>query len=123
MGWCSATEIMDAAVEAAEQAAYAMLNKAAQHYGFEPEHTKTEAKPLIDDTLRPFVAKIAEALRDGDWDCIEESDYFDRFRQEMLGYDDEAMIGWYRDRLAEVDDAERVSEYSTAMIELMRKRD
>jgi hypothetical protein len=83
MGWCSATEIMDTALEAAEAAAGAALD--AIEWGAQPTR---HGEQLVDDALRPFVAKLAAVLRDNDWDCIEESDYFDRFQQEMLGHDD-----------------------------------
>jgi hypothetical protein len=114
MGWCSATEIMDALIESVDKVAAEMSGPAAG----EPEIVAA-----TDDLIRPVVARVATALRDGDWDCIEESTYFDRFRQEMLGYDDEAMIGWYRDRLTEGDDPQAIATYSQAMIELMKGRD
>jgi hypothetical protein len=49
--------------------------------------------------LRPFVGRIATHLRDGDWDCIDESAYFDRFPQEMLGYDDNRYAEYLLDKL------------------------
>jgi hypothetical protein len=83
MGWCSATEIMDTALEAAEAAVEAALD--AIEWGAQPTR---HGEQLVDDALRPFVARLAAVLRNNDWDCIEESDYFDRFQQEMLGHDD-----------------------------------
>lgn len=105
MGWCSATEIMDAAVEAADRAVAAAWQLAS---GNENARTPAFANALqadpdlrgkLDEVMRPLVAAIAAKLRDGDWDCIEEADAFDRFRQEMLGYDDLRMERWYRERV------------------------
>lgn len=110
MGWCSATEIMDALVESVDKVAREMSGPAAG----EPEITEA-----VDDLIRPIVARVAAALRDGDWDCIEESDYFDRFRQEMLGYDNDRMADWYREQLGETEDRERVREYSAALAALL----
>jgi hypothetical protein len=125
MGWCSATDIMDAAVEAADRAVAAAWQIAS---GSEDARTPALANALnadptlrekLDEVLRPFVASIAAKLRDGDWDCIEEADAFDRFRQEMLGYDDDRMIGWYREQIGEIDDPTAVREYSDALAKLM----
>lgn len=125
MGWCSATEIMDAAVEAADRAVAAAWQLAS---GNESVKTPALANALnadptlrekLDEVLRPFVATIAAQLRDGDWDCIEEADAFDRFRQEMLGKGDTQMIRWYRDQLKEQDDPARVREYSQALAQLL----
>jgi hypothetical protein len=128
MGWCSATEIMDAALNGATQ----MVAHAWQiASGLEDAKTPAlvnafQERPALraelDDVLRPFVATIAAKLRDGDWDCIEESDYFDRFRQEMLGYSDDQMIDWYRKQISEQDDPDRLREYAAAVAELMIKR-
>lgn len=108
MGWCSATEIMDAAVDAAERAAKAAVAQVYEQAvvlektddGRPPHHNAT-VMVNVDEVLRPFVARIAEKLRDGDWDCIEEAAHFDRFRREMLGYDHRQMAEWCRDRLTE----------------------
>jgi hypothetical protein len=127
MGWCSATEIMDAAVEAADRAVAAAWQTAS---GSDGARTPAFANALqadpslrekLDEVLRPFVAAIASKLRDGDWDCIEESDAFDRFRQEMLGYDDDRMINWYRERISESDDPTMVREYSTCLAMIMER--
>jgi hypothetical protein len=123
MGWCSATEIMDAAVEAAERAVAAAWQLAS---GNEDARTPAYANALqadpsirekVDEVLRPFVARIAEQLRDGDWDCIEESNYFERFRREMLGFDHRQMADWYRERLTEDYDPspEQVREFADLM--------
>lgn len=121
MGWCSATDIMDAAVEAADRAVAAAWQLAS---GNEDARTPVLANALsadptlrekLDAVMRPFVASIAARLRDGDWDCIEEADAFDRFRQEMLGYDDQRMTEWYRDRLYEADDPETITQWAHAL--------
>jgi hypothetical protein len=127
MGWCTATTIMDAAVEAADRAVAAAWQLASNNEG---ARTPAFANALradptlrakLDDVMRPFVAAIAEKLRDGDWDCIEEADAFDRFRAEMLGYDDDRMIEWYREQLAETDDPTAVREYSSALAAIMER--
>lgn len=84
MGWCSATEIMDTALSAAEAVAVRATEMAAE---VEEGTRGPDVNPLpeLDEVLRPFVITIAEKLRDGDWDCIEESEYYDRFAQEMHG--------------------------------------
>lgn len=128
MGWCSATEIMDAAVEAADRAVAAAWQIASGAEGARtPEFAnalqdRPRLRGTLDDVMRPFVASIAEKLRDGDWDCIEEADAFDRFRQEMLGYDDDQMIDWYRDKINELDDPQLLREYAAAAAELMIQR-
>lgn len=106
MGWCSGTEIMDAALEAAQEAVRAALAETGS-----PRTPTVGTVQAVDDALRPFVAKLAKKLRDDDWDCIEESQYFERFAQEMLGDDDQQ----YEQRLmkqlaeaAECGDADQV---------------
>jgi len=92
MGWCSATEIMDGAIEAAERYLAAGWQIAS---GQADERTPAFANALnadptlrdqLDEVLRPIVATIAEKLREADWDCIDESKYFDRFPMEMQGW-------------------------------------
>lgn len=125
MGWCSATEIMDAAVAAADCAVTAAWQIATGN-----EHARTpefanalRADPMLrlklDDVLRPFVTSIAAKLRDDDWDCVEEADAFDRFRQEMLGYDDARMVTWYREQLEDIEDPKVYVEYGRAMFKLL----
>jgi hypothetical protein len=114
---------MDAAVEAADRAVTAAWQLASDN-----EHARTPAfanalqadptlREKLDNVMRPFVAAIAEQLRAGDWDCIEEADAFDRFRQEMLGLDDTQMTYWYRDRLHEADDPETITKWAHALQE------
>lgn len=123
MGWCSATEIMDAAVEAADRAVAAAWQLAS---GNENARTPALANALqadpdlrgkLDEVMRPLVAAIAAKLRAGGWDCIEESDAFDRFRQEMLGYDHQQMTEWYRAQLYEADDPETITKWAHALQE------
>ena len=92
MGWCSATEIIDSAIEAAERYLAAGWQIAS---GQASVRTPAFANALnenpylreeLDEVLRPIVARIAEKLRDQDWDCIDESNYFDRFPMEMQGW-------------------------------------
>lgn len=105
MGWCSATEIMDAALDAAEAAIKVIIDEFAPPGDGLADNTQAR----VDEALRPFVVTIAEKLRDGDWDCIDEADHFDQFQQEMLGYDDRRYEGWLVDRLnwADTDEERR----------------
>jgi hypothetical protein len=106
MGWCSATEIMDGSLAAAETVvAHLLVNpgqiwQSAQNLG--PLREDLEA--TVDSILRPFVEALAEKLREGDWDCIEESSYFHRFPQEMLGKDDADYEEWLADQLRDCDE-------------------
>lgn len=108
MGWCSATEIMDAAVKGAEAVADRLLTTAAEVSGRTAADAREVATRLgvqdeLDQVLSPFVAAIAKKLRDGDWDCIEESAYFDRFPQEMLGKDDRQYQAYLHEQLRYTD--------------------
>lgn len=125
MGWCSATDIMDAAVEAADRAVAAAWQIAS---GSEDARTPALANALndmpslrgkLDEVMRPFVASIATQLRSGDWDCIEEADAFDRFRKEMLGLDNSGMEAWYREKIHETDDPAAIREYSAALATIL----
>jgi hypothetical protein len=100
MGWCSATEIMDIALAAADQAVTDLLG----HLGSEIDKPRRE---LVDATLRPFVVRLANHLRDGDWDCIEESAFFSRFPQEMLGHTDDEYENYLVEKLHWADPSER----------------
>jgi hypothetical protein len=83
MGWCSGTEIMDTALGAA----YAVVKEVIEAYA-QGNADAESIKARADDVLRPFVSTLAEQLRDSDWDCIEESEYYDQFAQEMHGETD-----------------------------------
>lgn len=112
MGWCSATDIMDAALAGAEAAVKAVMEE------FGPPGSPEAVQSYLDDALRPFVAKVAKALRDGDWDCIEESDYFERFRQEMLGHDDQEHAAWIRENLGDAvryDENDQVAHWAALL--------
>lgn len=105
MGWCSATKIMDTAVSAALEAVRRTVTAVLLAQGEPDTPARSEAVEEIassaelDAVLSPFVAAIADKLRDGDWDCIEESDYFGRFPQEMLGHDDRQYQEYLHDKL------------------------
>jgi len=112
MGWCSATDIMDAAVKGAEAAVRVVLEE------FAPPGSDDAVQAKVDDVLRPFVVTIARKLRDGDWDCIEESDYFERFRQEMLGHDDQEHAAWIRENLGDAvryDENDQVAHWAALL--------
>jgi len=83
---------MDTALRAAEAAVKDVIEGYAQGNA---DSASVQAR--MDEVLRPFVATLAEQLRDSDWDCIEESEFYDRFAQEMQGDNDEE----YEERLIE----------------------
>ena len=89
MGWCSATEIMDKVISSTVDAI--RWERKAGEFVVSLEEAL--------DRIRPVVAAVAETLRDGDWDCIEESEYFDNFPQEMLGLDDDRFDQWKTEQL------------------------
>lgn len=91
MGWCSATDIMDTALDGAEAAVKAAL---AAHSDLNADSLGEAYRAQVDDALRPFVTTLAERLRNDDWDCVDESRYFDRFAQEMLGHSDSEHHAW-----------------------------
>lgn len=105
MGWCSATEIMDSAIEAAERYLAAGWQIASGNEDARtPEfanaiHADPTLRPKLDDVLRPFVAAIATKLREGDWDCIDESSYFDRFPMEMQGWTKEEYAEYLTEKI------------------------
>lgn len=114
MGWCSATEIMDTALDAAEQ----YLTKAYELMGVDPERvTLDDVRPGLDAVLAPFVTTLAEMLRNNDWDCVDESRYFDRFPQEMLGLNDSEFRAWLVARVAATDGDEEWVSRLAAFIE------
>lgn len=107
MGWTGGTEIMDAALEGAERSIAAAWQIAS---GNEDARTPAYANALnedptlrarMDDILRPFVRKMASLLEDRGWDSQEESDYFWRFPQEIIGYDDAPFGEWLRHKVTE----------------------
>lgn len=118
MGWCSATEIMDTALGAADAAVTAAF-RAGAGAGNIPD---VILESLVTETLRPFVSAVAKILHDGDWDCVEESIFFNRFPQEMLNMDDREYESWL---VEQIDDAETGSEYQiklTAELVEFRKK-
>ena len=113
MGWCSATQIMDTAIDAAragiEAGVFAGADAVWEQEGIPQSAVRAKAvedardSADLDAILSPFVDSLATMLRDGDWDCIEESKYFDRFPQEMLGMDDTRYQAWLLDRVRGTD--------------------
>ena len=109
MGWCSATEIMDTALDAATAAVAAMWQIATdQEDARTPAwandvNERPELRAKLDDALRSFVATLAERLRAQDWDCVDESRYFDRFAQEMLGHSDSEHHAWLVEKVKDTD--------------------
>lgn len=118
MGWCSATEIMDTALKAAIEAVDSAF-RAGAGAGNIPNAVLDS---MTTETLRPFARAVAKVLHDGDWDCVEESTYFDRFPQELLDMDNDEYEGWLVEQLG---DAEAGSEYQiklTAELVEFRKK-
>ncbi len=115
MGWCGATDIMDAALQAAETLAARVYEMAdAENPGDRAPATLAEAlerrpelRVELDALLRPYVRTIAQKLHEGDRHRVDEADAFDRFPQEMYDHDDREHEAWIRDRLA---DATRYDE-------------
>jgi hypothetical protein len=91
---------MDTALDAATAAVAAMWQIATdQEDARTPAwandvNERPELRAKLDDALRSFVATLAERLRAEDWDCVNESRYFDRFAQEMLGHTDSEHRAW-----------------------------
>lgn len=103
MGWCSATEIMDWAIKMADDAAAEVTRPAA------PDG---DLRQQIDDKIRPLVAALACKLHNEDWDCEQDSAYFQRFPQEMLGYDDARFAEWVRNELVYEKNPDRIAMLS-----------
>lgn len=104
MSWTSATEIMDRAIQAADEAAMAVLRFYGPELGLKKDITELqeEEQAVVDEVLRPHVKAISDKLQEQDWEPEgQESVYFDRFAQEMIGYDDNAYEGWLRHQLSE----------------------
>ena len=100
MGWCSATDIMDTALDGAEAAVKAAL---AAHSDLSADSLGEVYRPQVDDALRPCVTTLAERLRAEDWDCVDESRYFERFPQEMLGHSDSEHHAWLLEKVKDTD--------------------
>lgn len=109
MGWCSATEIMDTALDAATAAVAAMWQIATDNEDARTPawandvNARPELRAKLDDALRPFVTTLAEWLRAEDWDCMNESEYFERFPQEMLGQSDSEHHAWLVEKVKDTD--------------------
>jgi hypothetical protein len=102
MGWCSATEIMDWAIQMADLAVEEALGDA-------PDE---ETQARVEERIRSRVACLARKLHDNDWDCEQDSDFFDRFPQEMLDYDDARFAEWLRNELVYETNPERIRDLS-----------
>lgn len=91
MGWCAGTEVMDTALRMAETLAGAALM---ERSGYDPAVVvdDSDRAQWVDKLLRPFVRDLADKLHRQDWDCADESAFFRRFPQEMLGHDDRAFL-------------------------------
>lgn len=118
MGWCSATEIMDKALGEAIKAV-----DSAYRVGVGGGNIPNAVlDSMTTETLRPFARAVAKVLHGQDWDCVEESEFFDRFPQELLDMDDDEYEGWL---VEQIDDAETGSEYQiklTAELVEFRKK-
>ena len=123
MGWCSATDIMDAALKAAEDTvAYVLVNPEDFWYGAKNLGERREDLQVqADNVLRPFVTRLAKELRDGDWDCIDESDYFQRFPQEMLGHDDTEHRDWLIRKIRQAEDPDEIVDLANRLMAHVKK--
>lgn len=104
MGWCSATEIVDTAITGAIRAVAEAWQIASGMDGARtPEFANAlnrdpELQGRLDDVLRPFVRTISRKLNDGDWDCQSDSDYYDRFGQEMHDFSDQEWADYQKEQ-------------------------
>ena len=108
MGWCSATEIMDWAIQMADDAVSEVID----------EPVTDDMRKQIDDKVRRLVGALARKLHDEDWDCEQDSGYFWRFPQEMLGYDDREYAAWLGDLLQDETNPERVADIAARLAEV-----
>jgi hypothetical protein len=118
MGWCSGTEIMDTALRAADHLAAAVwaigynAGAAGDEADFDEVLKNRQTRARLDDVLRPYVRQIARKLHEGDWDCVDEADEFDRFPQEMYDHDDTEHESWLRARMADAETSEEALAWS-----------
>ncbi len=125
MSWTSATEIIDNAIEACERYLAAGWQIASGNEDARtPEfanaiHADPTLRPKLDEVIRPIVAKIAAKLRDEDWDSAQDSDYFDRFPQELTGWSDREYAEWLGRQIAE--DPSKSAKYVDALHVLQMK--
>lgn len=109
MGWCSATEIMDTALTAA----YALAIQVGEWAVDVDENRRdpdSDPGPEMQALMAPFVAKLSEYLHDQDWDCAQDSEFFDQYPQEMLGYNDKQYEEWLAEQLSGADRIEQRKE-------------
>ena len=97
MGWCSATEIFDIAID--------MLEKVVREFSG-PAAGEQSITDAVDDLIRNDVRKLAEKLRDSDWDCTDESEYYDRFAQEIEGWSDAEYAEYLANKISEDNDTD-----------------
>jgi len=70
MGWCSATNIFDATIEATQE----VLNEIyGQYCDYIPKH----------EMLVKIARPLANELDDRDWDCHRESDFWDQLKWDL----------------------------------------
>lgn len=109
MGWCSGTEVMDTTIKAAVQVVAATWQMAS---GLDGARTPALANAMaadptlegrLDDVLRPFVRTLAGQLHDQDWDCESDSEYYERFMQEMLDQTDEEHLAYLVEMVADTE--------------------
>lgn len=107
MGWVGGTPIMDAATRGADRLVaqvwqIASGNEGAKTPAFANElSANPDLREKVDALIRPMVREIASLLDDRGWDSQEEADEFQRFAQEMLGFDDAPFEGFLRHKITE----------------------
>lgn len=116
MGWCSATEIIDAAIAGAEAAVKAVVETIGDPAGAQ------SFESVVDDALRPFVRTVAAKLTADDWDCQQDSDYFARFPQEMLDLDNKQFVDWIVEQMDGAE-GEALAAYSSMLTMALEARD
>jgi hypothetical protein len=102
---------MDWAIQMADDAVAEVMD---------PTPVSAQAQARIDDAIRPLVGALARKLHDEDWDCEQDSDYFWRFPQEMLGYDDREYAAWLGDMLQGETRPERIADIADRLAEVSK---
>lgn len=87
------TKVFDTALEILEKVVRDMSGPAAG------EQSITD---YVDDLIRDDVKRFASFLREEGWDDRHESEYYDRFAQEIEGWNDDEYIHYLRQRVEDL---------------------
>lgn len=99
MGWCSATDIVDSAIEMTDAVYEIPPGLNGENEGW--------LRNRVDQIMRPHVRAIADKLRNEDWDCESESQHYERFGPELTGLTDAA----FRAKMANDMDSEEFAHW------------